>query len=180
MKLRTYVAIGALAVVAGLGLASALPLSAQEPPPPPIKVEILSANSVFTDGMSMALDYALPGQPPASIDFDDPSGMVVAKITVQPGAAFPWHTHHGPVFVNVTHGKLIYVLASDCVERPYAAKTAFLDPGFGNVHAAFNGYHGETILIATFFNVPESGQLTITQGITPPANCPIVTQSHSH
>jgi hypothetical protein len=83
------------------------------------------------------------------------------------------------VFVNVTHGKLIYVLASDCVERPYAAKSAFLDPGFGNVHAAFNGYYGETILIATFFNVPESGQLTITQGVTPPSNCPIA-PSHSH
>ena len=50
------------------------------------------------------------------------------RITVQPGAQFPWHTHPGAVIVNIAQGELVYVEASDCIERPYPAGTAFLDP----------------------------------------------------
>jgi hypothetical protein len=46
------------------------------------------------------------------------------------------------------------VYADDCVERPYATGTAFVDPGFGNVHYAFNPTAGETIIVATFLGVP--------------------------
>jgi hypothetical protein len=58
--------------------------------------------------------------------------------TVQPGAMFPWHWHPGMVVVNVTSGELGYVSAMDCVERPYAADEAFVDPGHGHIHTAFN------------------------------------------
>jgi redox-sensitive bicupin YhaK (pirin superfamily) len=84
---------------------------------------------------------------------------------VQPGAQFPWHTHHGPVVVNVVEGELVYVNANDCVERPYAAGTAFIDPGRGNIHTAFNRTGSPTVLLATFLEAPASGPLTITAGV---------------
>jgi quercetin dioxygenase-like cupin family protein len=86
--------------------------------------------------------------------------MVVLRITVQPGARFPWHTHPGPVLVAVTQGDLVYVYGDDCVERTYPTGTALADPG-SNVHFAFNPSGGETVLIATFLGVPATGPLTI-------------------
>jgi hypothetical protein len=47
------------------------------------------------------------------------------------------------------------------------------------VHTAFNPTSGETVLIATFFNVSETGPLTITEGIEAPDDCPIEVGSHS-
>ena len=100
---------------------------------------------------------------------------------MQPGAQFHWHTHPGPVIVNVTQGELVYVRADDCVERPYTAGTAFNDPGRGNVHTAFNPTDGETVLVATFTEVSADGPLTITEGITAPAdNCGLPTTSAAH
>jgi quercetin dioxygenase-like cupin family protein len=157
----------------GVAATSVLPLSAQEAPPP-IAVEILSDRSVFTDDIDMKITYALYGNTPQTLDIKDPSRTVVARITVQPGAEFPWHTHPGPIIVNVSEGKLIYVQAKDCIKRPYKEGTAFVDPGRGNVHTAYNGYHGETVLIATFFEVPASGPLTITEGIHAPADCHVL------
>jgi quercetin dioxygenase-like cupin family protein len=72
------------------------------------------------------------------LNLGDPSSVAVARLVVEPGAMFPWHTHPGPVLVSVVSGDLVHVNADDCVERPYPAGTAFVDPGRGNVHTAFN------------------------------------------
>jgi quercetin dioxygenase-like cupin family protein len=101
----------------------------------------------------------------------DLSRAVVARITVQPGAQFPWHTHPGLVMVNVAQGELVYVEAGDCVQRTYPAGTAFLDPGHGHTHTAFNRTSGVTVLYATFFEVPAQGPLTITEGVEAPPGC---------
>jgi quercetin dioxygenase-like cupin family protein len=77
---------------------------------------------------------------------------------VQPDVEFPWHSHPGPVIVNVTKGELVYVPAEDCSRRSYPAGTAFVDPGHGHVHSAFNQ---ETEFVATFFEAPEQGPLLI-------------------
>jgi len=55
----------------------------------------------------------------------------------------------------------MYVYADDCVERSYAAGTAFVDPGFDNVHVAFNSGADAAVLIATFVGAPPTGPLTI-------------------
>jgi len=89
---------------------------------------------------------------------------------VQAGAEFPWHSHAGPVIVNVTQGTLTYVEAADCDATEYPAGTAFVDPGHGHVHSAFNPTGGETVLVATFFEAPEVGPLLI---LAEPADCPI-------
>ncbi|MBC7172515.1 MAG: cupin domain-containing protein [Polyangiaceae bacterium] len=93
------------------------------------------------------------------VNLDDPSLVVTAEITLQPGAAFPWHTHNGPVIVTVAEGELTYV-EPDCVERVYGAGSLFIDTGRG-VHTALNTFNGETVLIATFLNVGPTGPLTI-------------------
>ena len=49
----------------------------------------------------------------------DASRIAIAKVTIQPKAVFPWHTHPGPVLINVVKGNFIYVLADDCLELWY-------------------------------------------------------------
>ena len=168
---RKLISLGAL-FLAGLvaTLALVMPLGAQTTPLP-IAVELLTPREggVFTDGVKLIFRYKLEGNAPEVINSREPSQTIVARITVQPGAQFPWHTHPGPVIVNVTQGELVYVLAADCVERSYAGGTAFIDPGRGNVHTAYNPTDGETILIATFFEIPATGPLTIP--VDAPSDC---------
>lgn len=157
----------ALALVA-VGLA---PSRAQVPPP--ILLEPLTPRSTFTDHVRMQFRIKLAGHTAHVINMGDPSRTLVAKITVQPGAQFPWHTHSGPVIVTIAEGELVYVQASDCIERPYPAGTAFVDPGRGHVHSAFNRTDGVTVFYATFFELPAQGPLTITEGVEPPADCQV-------
>jgi len=141
--------------------ANVLPSAAQEPPPPPIATEFLSGRAVFTDDVDLKLKIKLDGKRTTVVNAGDPSRTVVARFTVQPGAQFPWHSHAGPVIVNVTQGELVYVGAEDCAERSYPAGTAFVDAGHGHVHTAFNPTDDETILVATFFEAPAAGPLLI-------------------
>jgi quercetin dioxygenase-like cupin family protein len=168
-----------VAVVAALvaGAVWVVPSMAQEPPPP-IAVELLSGRGQFTDDVDMQIKVKLDGGPTQVINLKDPSRIVSARITVQPGAQFPWHTHPGPVFVNVVEGELVYVAANDCVPRPYQPGEAFVDPGRGNVHTAFNPTEGVTVFLATFFEVPGTGPLTITEGVQAPDNCQIEVGAH--
>jgi quercetin dioxygenase-like cupin family protein len=95
------------------------------------------------------------------VNVEDPSRTLVARFTVQPDAQFPWHSHPGPVIVNVTQGELVYVPAEDCSPRVYPAGTAFVDPGHGHVHTAFNRTDEPTVLVATFYEAPAEGPLLI-------------------
>jgi redox-sensitive bicupin YhaK (pirin superfamily) len=117
-------------------------------------------------------DHPLAGAPDV-LNMPDLSRTVIARITVQPGAQFPWHTHPGPVIVNIAQGELVYVEASNCIEQPYPAGTAFIDHGHGHTHTAFNRTSTVTVLYATFFEVPPQGPLTITEGVQAPAGCQV-------
>jgi quercetin dioxygenase-like cupin family protein len=164
-------AVSATVLIAAVLIgANVLPSAAQEPPPP-ISTEILTGRAVFTDNVDLKLKLKLDGRQTTVVNTKDPSRTVVARITVQPGARFPWHSHAGPVIVNVTRGELVYVAADDCVQRPYPAGTAFVDPGHGHVHTAFNPTGGETVIVATFFESPEQGPLLIPAEA--PADCTI-------
>src|ERR687898_356786 len=144
----------AVALVAGLLISvNVLPSAAQEPPAP-IATEFLTERAVFTDDVDLKLKNKLDGKATEVINSKEPSRTVVARITVQPGAQFPWHTHPGPVIVNVTQGELVYVGADDCVKRSYPAGTAFVDAGHGHVHTAYNPTDAPTVFVATFFEVP--------------------------
>lgn len=171
--------VGLTAVAAGV-----LPSSAETQEPAPIAVELLTPRSRFTDGISVLLmirhgdrpgpssddELLAPARRPRAVggtqvvNVRDPSNVVTAEITVQPEARFPLHTHAGPVMVTVSRGELTYI-DDGCVERVYPAGTAFVDPGRGNVHTAYNSGSDVAVLVATFLEVPAEGPLTITDGI---------------
>jgi quercetin dioxygenase-like cupin family protein len=158
-KRGAMVGAGLIAVL--LTTASLLQPSAAQEPPPPIATEFLTPRSGFTDDVDLKVKLRLSGQPTSVVNVEDPSRTVVARFTVQPGARFPWHTHAGPVFVNIVSGELVYVDSADCLERPYSAGTAFVDLGHGHAHTAFNRTGGVTVLVATFFEAPAEGSLLI-------------------
>lgn len=153
-----------LAAAAAVGV---VPSAAQDPPPP-IAAEPLTPRSVFTDQIQMKLRLKHDGRETAVVQVDDPSRTVVVRYTVQPGAQFPWHSHAGPVSVNIVSGELTYIEADTCMERTYAAGQAFVDPGQGHVHSAVNPGTAPTILVATFYNAPAEGGLLIP---AEPADC---------
>ena len=148
-----------------------LPSAAQQPPPPPpIATEFLTSRAVFTDDVGAKFKIKRAGEG-ATVVNTDASRTVVAKFTVQAGARFPWHTHPGPVIVNVTQGELVYIPADDCSHRAYPAGTAFVDPGHGHVHSAFNRTGQPTVFVATFYEAPAEGPLLIPAQA--PAGCTI-------
>ena len=155
---------GAVLILVGV-----VPSIAQEVPPP-IAAEPLSGRASFVDDVDIKIESEVGDDERDGDDgdgddgdedghttivkVDDPTHTVVVRFTIQPGAVFPWHSHAGPVIVNVVQGSLVYVSAEDCSHRTYAAGTAFVDPGHGHVHSATNPGTGETILVATFFEAP--------------------------
>ena len=157
MKRSILMWTGALLTVGVIGLGT-LPLAAQVPPLP-IATEFLSLRSVFPDDVHLKVKMSIDGETHV-VKAADPSRTVIARFTIQPGARFPWHTHAGPVFVNVSQGTLVFV-ETDCTERTYPAGTAFADFGHGHVHSAYNPTGGETVIVATFFESPETGPLSI-------------------
>ncbi|HEX6309766.1 MAG TPA: hypothetical protein VFZ69_16450 [Longimicrobiales bacterium] len=120
----------------------------------PILAEPLTLRHQFTDDVAVQVRVKPDGRSTEVINMRDASNTAVVRFTVQPGVRFPWHSHPGLVIVSVTQGELIFVYADDCEPRSYPMGTAFVDPGFGNVHYAFNPTAGETIIVATFLGVP--------------------------
>lgn len=84
----------------------------------------------------------------------DPTQMVMARISIAPGGALPWHTHPGPALVNVAAGEITIVHAEGCEVRGYVAGSAFVDLGQGNAHVGFNPGAVETVLHVTYLDVP--------------------------
>jgi quercetin dioxygenase-like cupin family protein len=157
MKKSVFVLTAALLTLSAIGIGM-LPLAAQEPPLP-IATEFLSPRSVFPDDIDMKVKINT-GDETEVVKVVDPSRTVTARFTIQPGARFPWHSHAGPVVVNVAQGTLVFV-ETDCAERTYPTGTAFVDAGHGHVHSAYNPTGGETVIVATFFESPAAGSLLI-------------------
>ena len=158
MKKSVLVLTAALLTLGAIGIGM-LPLAAQVVPPP-IATEFLTPRSVFPDDVAMKVKIDTDGGTEV-VKVVDPSRTVTARFTIQPGARFPWHSHAGPVFVNVVEGTLVFV-ETDCSEQAYPTATAFVDAGHGHVHSAYNPTGGETVIVATFFESPAAGSLLIT------------------
>jgi quercetin dioxygenase-like cupin family protein len=140
----------------------------------PVAVEVLTPRAAFTDDASMQVRLKAGEHGTDVIKVSDPSNIVTTKVTVQPGAPIPWHTHHGPVFVTIVKGELTYISSEGCTSRRYPAGNAFIDPGHGHVHAAYNSGDAVTEFVATFFEAP-TGDGPITIPADAPANCKIPT-----
>jgi quercetin dioxygenase-like cupin family protein len=164
----TLTAAGAgLLVLAGAAfLAVGSSPSGAEEGPDPIRAEPLTQRHTFTDDVAVQVRDKPEGRSNEVINLRDASRISVVEIPIRPGAAFPWHTHPGPVLATVVEGEddgaFVYVYADDCVERPYEVGEAFVDPGGDNVHMAYNPSETqETVVVATFLGVPEDGPLTL-------------------
>lgn len=154
---RTWAITTAVTAAAGLG-ATALPTRAQAPP---IVPQPLGDRSLFTDRVELKFKVKDHDGEMTVVSTKDASRTAVVKFTVQPGARFPWHTHEGPVVVNIDQGALTYVEGDDCYEHSYNEGEAFADPGHGHVHSAYNAGTTETVFYATFFEAPKQGPLSI-------------------
>jgi quercetin dioxygenase-like cupin family protein len=144
------------------------------PTPNPITIEVLSPRAAFTDEVSLQANLKLAGLGTEVIKSRNASRVVTTKVTMQPGAQVPWHTHHGPVFITIGQGELTYVSSDDCVSRVYAAETAFVERGHGHVQMIKSSGKGPAVFLATFFEVPEgTGPITIPTDA--PVNCKIPT-----
>lgn len=154
-------AAAAVVLIAVLAVTANVAPSAAQDPPPPIATEFLTDRAVFTDNVRLRVRIKLEGLRPQVVSVKKPSRTVVARFTLQPAAQIPWHSHPGPVVVNIVSGELTYVAARDCLEREYPAGTAFVDPGKGHVHTAFNDTDDVTVFVATFFKAPAVGPLLI-------------------
>jgi hypothetical protein len=101
----------------------------------------------------------------------DAGEVVVQQVTIGPGGTTGWHSHPGPVVVVVKEGTLTYVRADGgvCSSTPYPAGTAFVDPGQGHAHTAFNFGTGNLVLYATYFDVPVGGSPRIDVPVVPSA-----------
>ena len=88
------------------------------------------------------------------VHVNDPSQVVMAKITIPPNSTLPWHTHPGPAIVSVLSGQLSVVDGEGCTLHEYDAGKAFVDPGNGHVHIGFNSTDVETVVYVTYLDVP--------------------------
>ncbi len=165
LRKPTSIVVSLIAALFLLGAVAVMPSLAQNP----IEVQPLTVRSAFTDDVSVKFRVKVDGRRTEVVNIGDPTYTQTVMFTVQPDAMFPWHSHPGMVVVNVTSGELVYVPAEDCQERHYKAGTAFVDPGRGHVHTAFNPGSEPTVLVATFFGLPATGPLSVP--VTPPADC---------
>jgi len=149
-----------LLVLAAAAAINVVPSAAVDPPPP-IAAEQLTARSIFTDAIDIKFKLKTHHGGTMVVHVDDPTRTVDVKYTVQPGARFPWHSHYGPVIVNIISGSLTYVPEGTCQEKTYSAGQAFVDAGHGHVHSAYNPGTQPAVFIATFFEAPETGALLI-------------------
>jgi predicted metal-dependent enzyme (double-stranded beta helix superfamily) len=177
IRRRHLVGLVGAVLFGGAAIGAGVAASSAQEDPSPIAVRLLTPRSTFTDDVSTQIRVTLDNSTRV-LNVHDPSRIAVAEITVQPGARFPWHTHAGPVVVTVAQGELTYVNATDCVGRPYPAGTAFVDPGRGNVHTAYNSADGVTVVVATFWEVSADGPLTITDGVEAPEGCDFAAGAH--
>jgi cupin domain len=128
------------------------------------------ARGDFVDDVGIKLKFERDGSTIVS-RAPDAGEVVVQEITIGPGGTTGWHSHPGPVVVVVKQGTLTYVRADggECTATPYSAGTAFVDPGQGHAHTAFNFGSNDLVLFATYFDVPVGGSPRIDVPVVPAA-----------
>ena len=149
----------AAVVAAGSGYAASLP---QQNP-----AKVPQGELALESKISTAFSLQLAGFPRRSF----PQG---AQITVEhdqfpaqgkSGSNSGWHSHAGPVFVEVVRGTLTLYEANDpkCAGTRYPAGTGFLEPGHGNVHDARNETNKPVDIYAVYILPPGSGDAGLYQ-----------------
>jgi quercetin dioxygenase-like cupin family protein len=126
------------------------------------------ARGDFVDAVGIKVKFERDGNINVA-NAPDAGEVVVQEVTIGPGCTTGWHSHPGPVVVVVKQGTLTYIRADNgaCTATPYSAGTAFVDPGQGHQHTAFNFGSENLVLIATYFDVPIGGSPRIDVPVVP-------------
>lgn len=139
------------------------------PPSNVISAPIL-ARGDFVDDVDVKVKFERDG---STVVSNAPAAgeVVLQEVTIGPGGTTGWHSHPGPVVVVVKQGTLTYIRAvgDECVETAYPAGSAFVDPGQGHAHTAFNLGGDNLVLIATYFDVPTGASPRIDVPVIPSA-----------
>jgi hypothetical protein len=95
--------------------------------------------------------------------------IAIQTITFQPGGQSGWHSHPGPVFIQVTSGTMTFYDSTDptCTPIVRTAGQGFLDYG-DHAHIARNESSGVAINVVTYF-APPGVPLRVDE--TAPGNC---------
>ena len=158
---RATFAVAALTVLAAVIAALTLgtePTAADEPD---IVATPLTGLSNFTDDVAVQVRDKPDGRHTEVVNLRDASRTIVAEVTIQPGAKFPWHTHPGMAMVVIANGTTddeeppFEYIYDNCDTYAYQVGEAFIDPGFDNVHMARNPSDQVTTAIVTFVGVTE-------------------------
>ena len=150
---RAALAAGAVTAAAGTAIAfstlSGSPAAAGTPPSPSASA---SADPIITP-LAAAL---VPG--PINIDRTHPSNVESVRIDFKAGDTTGWHTHPGPVLVQVVSGAITLRHAAHgrCLSEVVRAGHGFFEAP-GAVHVAENPRPDPAILYATFVLPPNAG-----------------------
>jgi len=114
--------------------------------------------------------------PPKSIEWEidimakDPTDVAVQSITFQPGGHSGWHSHPGPVFIQVKSGTMTFYESDDptCTPLVRTAGQGYLDTG-EHAHIARNESSQPAENIVVYF-APQGAVLRIDEPA--PGNCP--------
>ena len=107
------------------------------------------------------------------VNWHEPAEVITYRITLQPGAATPWHYHPGPHLVSVVSGP-VTVYEADCTTTTYATGAGFFDPGESqpaqrqHVHVARNDGGAPAVLLVTDIRAPGD---PLRVDVPPPATC---------
>lgn len=99
-----------------------------------------------------------------------PLDVAVQTITFQPGGQSGWHSHPGPVFIQVVTGTMTFYESDDptCTPIVRSAGQGYLDEG-EHAHIARNESNAPAMNVVTYF-APPGAALRIDQPA--PGNCP--------
>jgi hypothetical protein len=100
----------------------------------------------------------------------NPLDLAVQSITFQPGGYSGWHSHPGPVFIQVVSGTMTFYESDDptCTPIVRTAGQGFLDVG-DHAHIARNESGAVATNVVTYF-APPGAALRIDEPA--PGNCP--------
>jgi quercetin dioxygenase-like cupin family protein len=133
MRLRRTLAVAGVLSVGGAGAALAAHVTQVDPATVPTGF-LAAHNKVEGIRISSLARAVKHGR----------ADVFVQHVRLAANEATGWHTHPGPVLVEVVRGSVIYEEAAHrgCERVTYDAGEGFFDPGFGHVHRAIAGPDG--------------------------------------
>lgn len=167
LGLRSRLTILATIVSVGVLSIGVLPSAAEHGGPHLTVIQ----RAEFIDDVSLQVKIKRLGRSTETVNTRDASDVLLATILVPDGALAPWHSHSGPGFLlNAGPGTLTTVVSTDCALRELGEGEAFVDPGQGTAHVAWNDSGEDVLLYAVFFSVTNG---PVTPG-SPPADCDVL------